>query len=142
MTGHTLAALPEWDEGTAATLATVSAAGAPHAIPVSTALRTGPTTIVLGLAGRRVSLAHLRARPAVALCVVGAGVAFTAEGTATVLVETLDAAPGVTAVRLDVATIHDHRQPAFALEAPVAWRWTDDEAAARDAAVRAGLRGL
>jgi len=131
--------LPDWEPGTAATLCTVDDAGAPHAIPVSTALRAGPATIVLGLAARRASLAFLRARPAVALSVMGEDLAFTAQGTATVADEDV---AGVVAVRVAVTAVEDHRRPAFALEAPVAWRWTDDEAAARDAAVRAGLAAL
>ncbi|WCB94433.1 hypothetical protein DSM104299_03170 [Baekduia alba] len=132
-----LAQLPEWDAGTAAVLCTTDAMGAPHAIPVSTALRAGPRAIVLGLGARRASLAFLRARPAAALSVMAAGTAFTAYGTARVIAQ--DAA-GVAAVRLDVDAIADHRQPTFALDGPVAWRWTDAEAAARDAAVRDALR--
>jgi hypothetical protein len=131
--------LPSWPEGTAATLTTIGADGAPHAIPVSTALRAGPRAIVLGLGAGRASLANLRARPAVALCVLAAGVAFTAEGRASVIAQ--DAA-GVVAVRIAVAAVHDHVRPAFALEGGVAWRWTDAEAAARDAAVREALRAL
>ncbi|MCW2995595.1 MAG: hypothetical protein JWQ18_3090, partial [Conexibacter sp.] len=131
--------LPDWEPGTAATLCTVDDAGAPHAIPVSTALRAGPETIVLGLAARRASLAFLRARPPVALSGMGKDLAFTAPGTATIADEDV---AGVVAVRVSVTEVHDHRRPAFALEAPVAWRWTDDEAAARDAAVRAGLAEL
>jgi hypothetical protein len=131
--------LPDWEPGTAATLCTVDDAGAPHAIPVSTALREGPETLVLGLAARRASLAFLRARPDVALSVMGAGVAFTATGRASVVAEDV---AGVVAVRVAVAAVHDHLRPAFALDAPVAWRWTDHDAAARDAAVRAGLAAL
>jgi hypothetical protein len=134
-----LGELPEWEHGTAAVLCTTDPSGAPHPIPVSTALRAGPRTVVLGLAARRASLAHLRERPAVALCLIGAGVAFTAKGAAVVLAEE---AAGVTAVRVDVAHVADHRQPSFALEAPPAWRWTDAQAAERDAAVRDALRAL
>ena len=50
--------LPEWPDGTVAVLST--GAGAPHAIPVSTAVRRGPRTIVLALSLRRESLARLR----------------------------------------------------------------------------------
>jgi hypothetical protein len=139
MAGRGPAELPDWEHGTAAVLCTIDEAGAPHAIPVSTALRAGPLTIVLGLAARRASLAFLRARPAAALCVMGADVAFTADGAAHVVAEEL---AGITAVRLDVEQLHDHRRPAFALDAPVAWRWTDETAAARDAEVRAALRTL
>src|SRR3954466_1077384 len=102
--------LPEWPEGTAAVLSTTDAAGAPHAIPVSTALRTGPRTLVLGLGARRASLAFLRERPAVAVTVMAAGTAFTASGTARVVAE--DAA-GVVAVRVDVDEVADLRQRTF-----------------------------
>jgi flavin reductase (DIM6/NTAB) family NADH-FMN oxidoreductase RutF len=139
MADRALAELPAWEPGTAAVLCTTGAAGAPHAIPVSTALRAGPRTILLALAPRRASLANLRARPAVALCVLGAGVAFTAEGTARVAAEDV---AGITAVRLEVANVDDHRQPAFAIDAPVAWRWTDEPAAQRDAEVRRALQAL
>lgn len=142
MSGRALTELPDWAEGTAATLCTTGAAGAPHVIPVSTALRVGPRALVLGLAARRTSLAFLRERPAVALCVMGADVAFTAQGAAIVVRESLQSAAGVSAVRVAVSAIWDHRQPAFALEAGVQWHWTDDEAAARDAAVRTELRAL
>jgi hypothetical protein len=131
--------VPPWPEGTAATLTTIGDDGTPHAIPLSTARPTGPTTIVLGLGAGRTSLANLRARPVVALCVLAENVAFTAEGRAVVISEDL---AGVVAVRIDVTVVHDHRRPAFVVEDGVAWRWVEEEAAARDAAVRAALRGL
>jgi hypothetical protein len=133
------AELPAWEPGTATVLTTVDDAGAPHAIPVSTALRAGPRAVLLGLAPGRGSLANLRARPQAALCVLGTDAGFTAYGAARVVDE--DAA-GVVAVRLEVGRIQDHRRPTFALQAPVAWRWTDAEAQRRDAAVRAALEAL
>ena len=139
MSGAAPARLPAWPEGTAAVLTTTGAGGAPHAIPVSTALRAGPSTIVLGLGRRRTSLANLRARPRVSVCVLAENVAFTADGEATVVAEE---AAGVVAVRIAVTRVHDHTQPAFSLEAGVAWRWTDAEAEARDVAVRDALRAL
>jgi hypothetical protein len=133
-----LADLPEWEDGVAAVLCTTDAQGAPHAIPVSTALRAGPRAAVLGLGARRASLAFLRERPQAALCVLAADVAFTAYGDARVLAEN---AAGVVAVRIEVEAIADHRQPTFAIDGPVAWRWTDADAAARDDEVRDALRG-
>jgi hypothetical protein len=129
-------ALPEWPEGTVAVLCT--GGGAPHAIPVSTALRTGPRAVVLALALRRESLARLRADPACALAVLAADLAFTAYGRATVVAE-LDR---VAAVRLAVESIEDHRQPTFVVEDGVRWRWTDAAAEQADAAVREALRAL
>ena len=131
--------LPAWPERTPAVLGTVADDGTPHAIPVSTALRAGPAAIVLGLGRRRASLANLRARPRVSLSVMAEGVAFTAEGEATVVAEEV---AGVAAVRIAVTRVHDHAQPAFALDAGVAWRWTDHDAATRDVAVRDALRAL
>jgi hypothetical protein len=128
--------LPEWPEGTVAVLCT--GGGAPHAIPVSTALREGPRAVVLALGLRRESLARLRAEPACALTVLGSDVAFTAHGKATVVAEL----ERVAAVRLAVESIQDHRQPTFALEAGVRWRWTDAGAEQADAAVREALRAL
>jgi hypothetical protein len=130
--------LPAWPEGTAAVLSTAGAR--PHAIPVSTAVRTDDRTIHLALGARRESLARLRADPRCALTVMaGVDVAFTAHGRGTVVHEDVE---GTVAVRVDVDRVQDHGQPAFTLEAGVAWRWTDPDAAARDAAVRAALRRL
>ena len=130
-------ALPEWPDGTVAILAT--AAGAPHAIPVSTCVRAGPRTVLLALAHRRESLARLRKDPRCALTLLAAGVAITAHATATILHDLDDA---VVAVRLDVGEIQDHDQPTFAIDAGVQWRWLDDEARERDAQIRAALRAL
>jgi hypothetical protein len=127
--------LPDWPPGTVTILST--GGGPVHAIPVSTALRSGPRTIVLGLANRRESLARLRADPRCSLTVLAAGnVAFTAHANATVLDEIVD---GVTAVRLDIDDVQDHGQPTFVIDDGVRWRWTDDDAANRDAELRAAL---
>ena len=111
-------------------------AGAPHAIPVSTALRSGPATVHLALGRRRESLARLREDPRCALTVLAAGVAVTAHATAAVVGEN----DRVAFVRLDVESVQDHDQPTFELEDGVRWRWTDAEAEAGDAEVRAALR--
>jgi hypothetical protein len=132
--------LPTWDDGTVAILGT--GGGAPHAIPVSTAVRAGPRTILLALALRRESLARLRAEPRVAVTLLARDVACTAHGTATVVQEPLAEADGVAAVRVEIDTLQDHRTPRFAIEDGVRWHWTDDEARARDGEVRAALRRL
>jgi hypothetical protein len=126
--------LPEWPEGTVSVLSV--GAGAPHAIPVSTALRSGPATVHLALGLRRESLARLRADPRCALTVLAAGVAVTAHATAAVVGEN----DRVAFVRLDVESVQDHDLPTFELEDGVRWRWTDAEAEAGDAEVRAALR--
>jgi hypothetical protein len=135
------AALPEWRPGTVAVLST--AGGAPHAIPVSTAVRAGPRRVLLALARTRESLRRLHADPRCALTVLAAGdVAVTVHGRATVVQETLAGAEGVAAVAIDVQSIQPHGDPRFRIEDGVEWRWTDADAARRDEAVHAALRAL
>lgn len=126
--------VPDWPEGTVAVLSTAG----PHAIPVSTAVRTDPTTVHLALAHTRESLARLRDDPRCALTVIASDTAFTAHATASVARQD----DRVAYVRLDVHEVQDHVQPTFAIEAGVSWRWTDDGAEEGDAAVRATLRDL
>jgi flavin reductase (DIM6/NTAB) family NADH-FMN oxidoreductase RutF len=129
--------LPDWPDGTVAVLST--GGGAPHAIPVSTAVRAGPRAVVLGLAHRRESLARLRREPACALTVLAAGdLAFTAHGKATVVED----GERIAAVRIDVERIQDHGTDRFVIDDGVRWRWTDDAAARADAEVREALRAL
>lgn len=129
-------ALPDWPAGTVAVLST--GGEAPHAIPVSTAVRRGPRTVAFALARRRSSLARLRADPRCALTILAAGdVALTAHGRATVVRE----AERIAVVELAVERIQDHAQPTFVVEDGVRWRWTDAEAARADAEVRQALEG-
>jgi hypothetical protein len=133
--------LPNWEEGTVAVLST--GGGAPHAIPVSTAVRAGPRRILLALALRRGSLARLREDPRAALTLLAAGdVAVTAHCRATIVQEPMAASDRVAAVALDVVEVQDHGQPRFVIESGVGWRWTDPEAAGQDALIRAALRDL
>jgi hypothetical protein len=69
-------------------------------------------------------------------------VACTAHGRAEVVHEALPGAEAVAAVALEVEAIQDHMQPRFAIAAGVAWNWTDEDARAGDAAVRAALAEL
>ncbi len=132
------AAVPHWPEGTAAVLAT--AGDGPHAIPVSTAVRTGERTVHLALGRRRASLARLRADPRCTLTVMaGPDLAFTLHGRAAVVDEDV---AGTVAVRLDVEAVHDHMTKDFTIEDGVRWRGTAAKARERDAAVRAGLRDV
>lgn len=132
--------LPEWEPGTLAVLAT--GGGFPHAIPVSTALRAGPRTVLLALGRRRESLERLRVDRRAALALHGPDLACTLYGHATLAEEPLREAERVVAVRLDVVEIQDHRRETFAMVSPVGWQWTDAGAEARDARVRDGLRRL
>ena len=130
--------LPDWPEGTAAVLSTLAEAG-PHAIPVSLALKAGPRELLVGLAPRRRSLAHLRRNPVCAVTVMaGGGLAFTAHGRAVAFQE----AGAVVAVRVSVDKIADHDHPTFEIDDGVRWRWTDPKAVERDEAARAALRDL
>jgi flavin reductase (DIM6/NTAB) family NADH-FMN oxidoreductase RutF len=134
-------ALPEWEPGTVVVLST--GAGPPHAIPVSTAVRTGPATIVLALALQRESLARLREDARCALTVIAAGdVAFTAHGRATIVEDPMAVSDRVAAVRIDVEAIQDHGQDRFEIDDAVRWHWTDREAERRDAEIRAALSRL
>jgi hypothetical protein len=130
--------LPEWEPGTVAVLST--GAGPPHAIPVSTAVRIGPRTIVLALALRRESLARLREDPCCALTVMAGGnVALTAHGRAAIVEEPMVVSDRVAAVRIDVDAIQDHGEDRFEIDDGVSWRWTDPEAEQRDREIRAAL---
>ena len=128
--------LPDWPEGTVTVLST--GAGPPHAIPVSTAVRSGPATIHFALGLRRESLRRLRDDPSCALTILAAGVAVTAHATAAVVRED----ERIAYVRLDVHEVQDHDQPTFELTDGVRWHWADDTAEAGDAEVRAALRRL
>jgi hypothetical protein len=132
--------LPEFEPGTVCVLTT--GGGAPHAIPVSTALRAGSRRVLLALAARRESLARLRREPRCALTIMAADVACTAHARAEIVQESLPGAEGVAAVALEVDVIQDHMQPRFAIAAGVAWDWTDEDARRGDAAVRAALDEL
>jgi len=135
---YVAAVLPEWPAGTVTILAT--AGEAPHAIPVSAAVRAGPRRALLGLASSRGSLVRLRADPRVSITIVCEATAVTAYGRARVLDENL--VEGVVAVEIEVERVQDHYRPTFAIESAVRWRWTDPDAEQRDADVRAALTRL
>ncbi|MBV9310600.1 MAG: pyridoxamine 5'-phosphate oxidase family protein [Solirubrobacterales bacterium] len=131
--------LPTWPPGTVMVLATQGET--PHAIPVSAAVRAGPTTALVALGSQRSSLARLRSHPHVALVVLAAGdLAITAHGRASVLEESL--VKGVAAVRVEVERIQDHGRQEFVIESGVRWRWTDEHAQERDVEVRSALDRL
>ena len=116
--------LPDWKPGTPAVLCPAG----PHPIPVSTAVRAGDRRILMALGRRREALRRLREDPAVALCLMGEGAAFTAHGRAAVVAEELEAADTVVAVALDVEEIQDHLADGRTeILDGVRWRWTDAE---------------
>ena len=128
--------LPDWPDGTVTVLST--AGGPPHAIPVSTAVRSGPATVHLVLGLRRESLARLREDPRCALTVLAAGVAITALATAAVVEEN----DRVAFVRLDVESVQAHGHPTIEHEGGGGWRWTHEDPQRADAELRARLREL
>ena len=131
--------LPEWEAGTPAVLCVKG----PHAIPISTAVRAADDRVVFALARSRETLARLREEGASALCVLGRGVAFTAQGEARVVREALDASPHVAAVELRVERVQDHLVDGRTEMLDGArWRFTSDDAREADAGVRAELAAL
>jgi predicted pyridoxine 5'-phosphate oxidase superfamily flavin-nucleotide-binding protein len=132
--------VPHWPESTAAVLSTTDADGRPHAIPVSSAVRTGPATVHLSLGRRRATLANLRRDPRAALTVLcGEDRAFTLHGWAN---EVDDDVEGTVGLRFDVEQVQDHMQPTFRIASAVGWKWTDPAAAERDRQIREALRAL
>ena len=98
---------------------------------------------MLALALRRESLARLREDPRCALTILAEGdVAVTAHARASILQEPMEISDRVAAVALDVERIQDHNQPRFEIQAGVRWRWTDEEADARDREIRQALTEL
>ena len=114
----------------------------PHAIPVSTAVRAAPDRLLLALGLKRETLSVLRCHPAVAYCLLGDGVAFTAYGYARVLADELSAAP-VAAVEVRVESVQDHLADGrTAMLDGARWERTDPKISESDAAIDSELRRL
>jgi len=130
--------LPSWERGTPGVLCVAG----PHAIPVSTAIRASGDRLLLALGARRETLGRLRQEPGAAFCLLGAGVAFTAEGRARVVAERLEAAP-VAAVELCVERVQDHLADGRTeLLDGARWRRTERRYSESDAAIDAELSRL
>jgi hypothetical protein len=131
--------LPTWPSGTPALLCVAGQ----HAIPVSGYVRAGDDRVVVALGARRTTLARLRSDPAVSFCVLAQGVAFTAHCRAEVVRESMDAAPGNTAVELRVEGIQNHLADGRTRILDGArWEWTDEEAASLQPRILKELEGL
>jgi hypothetical protein len=131
--------LPQWEEGTPAI---VCVAG-PHAIPVSTAMRVSGDVLRFALGGGRETLRRIRDDPAIAVCILGDGLAFSAYGQARVVREGLEAAPDVVAVELQVERVQDHLADGRTEMVDGArWRWVDPGMAASEPKIRAELVSL
>ena len=132
--------LPTWPARTIGILVTYDAADdGLHAIPISAPVRASDQTVLLSLHHTRDSLARLRAHPRVALTILTEGnTAFTARGTATVILDPMPVDPDYAAVRIDVQEVDDHRQQAFTVTSGPGRDWLDsDERAALGRRVKA-----
>ena len=132
-------ALPHWDQGTPAILCVAG----PHAIPISTAVRSGDERVLMALGRGRETLRRLRDDSRAALCVLGEGMAFTAHGRACVAAEQLEASDRVVAVALDVEGVQDHLADGRTQILDGArWRWVDEQLGAAEERIVAELSGL
>jgi hypothetical protein len=132
-------ALPDWEQGTPAVLC----AAGPHPIPISTFVRGGADRLLIALARSRTTLELLRGDPSAALCLLGREVAFTAHGSARVVREALESAPGIAAVELHVERVQDHLADGRTEMLDGArWRWADPRFGEGDRAVFEELRSL
>jgi hypothetical protein len=131
--------LPTWPPGTPAILCV----SGPHAIPVSSYMRSTDDRILLAVGSRRETLERLRADPAAAFCVMAEGVAFTAHCQAAIVRESMEAAPGNTAVELRVERVQDHLADGRTeIIDGARWRWTDADAAAVQPQILDELKSL
>lgn len=131
--------LPQWEEGTPAI---VCVAG-PHAIPVSTAMRVSGDVLRFALGGGRETLRRLRADPAIAVCLLGEGLAFSAYGRARIAREGLESAPDVVAVELQVERVQDHLADGRTeMTDGARWRWVDPAMAESEPEIRSELLRL
>ena len=132
-------ALPRWERGTPAILCVAG----PHPIPVTTAIRAADDRVLLALGRDRETLKRVRGDSRVALCVLGAGLAFTAHGYASVVAEELEASDRVVAVELRVERVQDHLADGRTeILDGARWRWLDEEFGAGEDAIVAELERL
>jgi hypothetical protein len=116
--------LPRWMRGTPAVLCVAG----PHPIPITAFLRAGDDRLLLALGRKRETLRRLRDDPAVALLLMGEGLAFTAHGRASVLAERLKATETVVAVELRVDRVQDHLADGRTeMLDGVRWHWCAEE---------------
>jgi hypothetical protein len=131
--------LPHWERGTPAVLCVAG----PHPIPITAYLRAGDDRVLLALGRKRETLRRLREDPAVALLLMGEGVAFTVHGQARVIAEELEATDTVVAVELVVDRIQDHlADERTEMLDGARWRWRAEEHGEAEDAILAELAGL
>ena len=131
--------LPHWERGTPAILCVAG----PHAIPMSTTIRAGDDLVLFALGRDRETLERLRDDSRAAICVIGKGLAFTANGYASVVAERLESSNRVVAVELRVESVQDHLADGRTeILDGVRWRWRDEKFGEIEDAVVAELRKL
>jgi hypothetical protein len=131
--------LPEWQRGTPAVLCVAG----PHPIPITAYLRAGDDRVLLALGRKRETLRRLRDDSAVALLLMGEGLAFTAHGQAQVIAEELEATDTVVAVELRVDRIQNHlADKRTEMLDGARWRWCAEEHGEAEDAILAELAGL
>ncbi len=131
--------LPRWERGTPAVLCVAG----PHPIPVTAFLRMGDDRVLLALGRRRETLRRLREDPAVALLLMGSGLAFTAHGRARVIAEKLESTDTVVAVELLAEGVQDHLADGRTEMIDGArWRWCAAEHGEAEDAILAELERL
>jgi hypothetical protein len=134
-----MARLPEWERGTPAVLCVAG----PHPIPITAYLRAGDDRVLLALGRKRETLRRLREDSAVALLLMGEGLAFTAHGRARVIAEELEATDTVAAVELTVERIQNHLADGRTEMLDGArWRWCAEEDGEAEDAILAELARL
>ena len=131
--------LARWERGTPAVLCVAG----PHPIPVTAFLRAGDDRVLLAIGRKRETLRRLREDPAVALLLMGAGLAFTAHGRARVIAERLEVTDTVVAVEVVVERVQNHLADGRTemLDGP-RWRWRADEHGEAEDAILAELERL
>jgi Pyridoxamine 5'-phosphate oxidase len=131
--------LPRWKRGTPAVLCVAG----PHPIPITAFLRADEDRVLLALGRRRETLRRLREDPAVALLLMGAGMAFTAHGRARVIAEELEAADTVVAVEVVVERVQNHLADGRTeILDGARWRWCAEEHGEAEDAILAELARL
>ncbi|MET0510381.1 MAG: hypothetical protein ABW135_01695 [Thermoleophilaceae bacterium] len=131
--------LPHWERGTPAILCVAG----PHAIPMSTTIRAGDHLVLFALGRDRETLQRLRDDSRAAICVIGKGLAFTANGYASVVAERLESSNRVVAVELRVEIVQDHLADGRTeILDGVRWRWLDEKFGESEDAVVAELQKL
>jgi hypothetical protein len=131
--------LPHWERGTPAVLCVAG----PHPIPITAYLRAGDDRVLMALGRRRETLRRLREDPAVALLLMGSGLAFTAHGRARVIAEELEVTDTVVAVELKVDGIQDHlADKRTEMLDGARWYWCDEKDGKAEDAILAELASL